>query len=815
MRRALLALLLLLLLVPAARAQEIWRRPPAEVLAMMDAPELPSVWLSPGRDLVVLASSDRFLPMADLARPMLRLAGVRIDPATNAPHAESCVRTLTLRTIASGDERPIALPDGACVSRFRWSADGRRYAFANRVSDGLELWVSAVHGAPKRVKNVRLNGMFSDELAWMPDQRSLLVRMLPAGRGTPPVAPDSPTGPYAQESSGGGAVSTYEARDLLTTPHAEAQLAWFGRAQIALVDADSRRVRALGEPGLYSAVSASPDGQHLLVDRIRSPFSYRVAWGRFAHDLEIWDRAGRLERVFASLPVADAVPIDGVPEGPRWVSWRQTAPATLIWVEALDGGDLDRQFPHRDRLMTQDASFQAAPREIWRAQHRVDDWWWGARDGELWVSEWDRQRRWKTTWRIGVDGGAPRKVFDRSARDRYGDPGNPVMRRGTDGAVVMWQQGDDVYFAGAGASPQGERPFLDRYSLATGATERLFRSELGLYERFIDWIDPAAGTFLTQRESPVEVPNYQLRTLVATLSSVSTGEATRSSTHTALTRFDDPAPQLRQIQKRIVSYTRADGVPLSFTLYLPPGYQEGTRLPTVLMAYPFEYSDPATAGQISGSEYTFSRFHGATPLYLLLSGYAVLSNTSVPVIGDPETAYDSFVEQVVASAAAAVDKAVELGVTDRARVGVWGHSHGALMVATLLAHSDLFRAGIARSGAYNHTIRPFGFQNEHRTLWEARDTYLHLSPVLHAPKIDEPLLLIHGALDPNPGTVPLQSEKLFDAVRGVGGTARLVILPHELHGYVSREANEQVLAEQLDWMDRWVKEAPPRAELSP
>ena len=305
-------------------------------------------------------------------------------------------------------------------------------------------------------------------------------------------------------------------------------------------------------------------------------------------------------------------------------------------------------------------------------------------------------------------------------------------------------------------------------------------------------------------ESPVDPPNLHVATLGDPVAAEE-GEASRARTSTPVTHFPDPAPILRDIERRIVTYERVDGVPLSFKLYLPPGYEEGTPLPTVLYAYPREFSDARTAGQVRGSDQTFTRFGGTSHLFFLLQGYAVLHNTRLPVIGDPDTAYDTFVEQLVMGAEAAVGEAVRLGVTDPDRIGVMGHSHGGLMTVTLLAHSDLFKAGIARSGAYNHTIRPFGFQSERRTLWQARDTYLHLSPVMHAPSINEPLLLIHGAVDENPGTVPLQSERLFEAVRGVGGTVRWVSLPHEGHGYRARESVEHVLWEQLQWFDTHVR----------
>jgi dipeptidyl aminopeptidase/acylaminoacyl peptidase len=348
--------------------------------------------------------------------------------------------------------------------------------------------------------------------------------------------------------------------------------------------------------------------------------------------------------------------------------------------------------------------------------------------------------------------------------------------------------------------------------LRTFQTERLFRSDRSNYESFIALVNPAQGTFITRRESPVEPPNFYLRTLGMTpAKDTPEGEASWTSATQAITQFPDPTPQLRGITKRLVTYQRADGIPLSFTLYLPPDYKPGTRLPTVFWAYPLDYAGKEVAGQLEGSSQMFTRIMGASELFFLLQGYAVLDDVAMPVVGPPETVYDSFVEQITANAKAAIDKAVELGVTDRERVGVGGHSHGALMTANLLAYSELFRAGIARSGAYNHTMRPFGFQNEHRTLWQARDVYIKLSPVLQADRINKPLLLIHGELDQNPGTVPLQSEKLFEAIRGTGGTVRLVMLPYESHGYQALESTEHVLYEMLSWFDRYVKNAPSRS----
>ena len=389
-------------------------------------------------------------------------------------------------------------------------------------------------------------------------------------------------------------------------------------------------------------------------------------------------------------------------------------------------------------------------------------------------------------------------VWSRNQQDRYNDPGTPVLRS-VNGQRVMLQNGDSIYLNGTGASAEGDRPFLDRFNLQTLKSERIFRSDSNSYESVVALLSDDGSKFITRRESPTEAPNYYVLS--------TTGAGPR-----ALTQFPYPTPQLRGIKKQLVTYKRADGVQCSFTLYLPPNYKEGTRLPTVVWAYPLEFNDASTAGQVTGSTQRATSITGPSHLFFLMEGYAVLDNATMPVVGSPETVNNTYVEQIVMSAKAAIDKATEMGVTDPDRVGVGGHSYGAFMTANLLAHSDLFRAGIARSGAYNRTLTPFGFQNERRTLWEAPDLYLKVSPFMFANKINEPLLMTHGEADDNTGTFPIQSERMYQALKGAGATVRLVMLPHEAHGYAGRESIEHVLYEMISWFDKYVKNAPPRTK---
>lgn len=781
-----------------------WQSPAEDILEVLHAPRLPRVWTAPGAGYLILADPVLYPPLAELGAQMHKLAGIRVNPVLNGFHGRHGGTSPRLVRVDTGGMTRLDLPAGAEVHDVSWTADGRRFALTVGHDDHLGLWVGSVDTGVRKIESIALNPLLGTPVRWLPDQKRLLVRRIPAGRGSAPEPPAIPAGPKIVEGEEESARSTYEARNLLQTVHDDALFEYYTTSELSIVDPERSEVRVLGNSAPYTAAEFSPDGSYLLVVRLVEPWSHEVAWWRFGSEIEVWDASGDRVATVASLPLADEVPVHGVPVGPRAVSWRATAPHTLYWVEALDGGDPVAEVAHRDRLMRLGKPFSGQPEEVFRAEHRIQPWFtaWGAEGGTLMLSERERIRRWRYVWLLDVDEGTARQWFDLDEDDRYGDPGFPLFRPLPNGQSVMHQRGDRVYFRGIGATDEGDRPFLDLRHLETPEVERLFRSAPDRYEVPFAVIDDAR--LVIRSESPVDVPNYYVATLGDTIPA-DDGDAGRTVTREPITHFEDPAPQLRQIEKRIVRYEREDGVPLSFTLHLPPGYEKGTPLPTVLYAYPLEYSGAATAGQVRGSDRRFSRFWGASHLYFLLRGYAVLDQTAMPMIGDPETTYDTFVPQLVADAEAAVAKAVELGVTDPERIGVIGHSHGGLMVANLLAHTDLFRAGIARSGSYNKTNQPFGFQSERRSLFEARDVYIQVSPTFFADQVDEPILVLHGDDDSNPGTLTFQSEVFFEAVRGSGGTARLVLLPFEDHGYRARETIEHVLWEQLRWFEEHVK----------
>ncbi|MFB3854889.1 MAG: prolyl oligopeptidase family serine peptidase [Vicinamibacterales bacterium] len=769
--------------------------PPKAIVDILDARPTPMTVLSPTNTHVAIVERRSMPTIADLAEPMLRLGGTRINPKTNGPHITSgAMYAIALKRVSDGAETKVVVPPNARLGSFSFSPDGKRLAFTNTTATGIALWVAnTATGAAAQVVPAMLNATGGNPCQWLDDGKQLLCRLVVATRGPAPAAPTVPTGPNIQENVGKAApVSTYQ--DLLETEHDERLFEYYFTSQLALVNAATGARTPIGKPAIFEEVSASPNGEYLLVSRLKRPYSRLVPANGFPKDVEIWTRTGKLVKVIADLPSSETVPMLGVQTGPRSYRWIPTEPATLIWVEALDQGDLRNQVPSRDRLVTLKAPFTDEPGEMLKLEHRFQGIAW-TEGGLSMVSEFNRSNRVRRTWLL-EPGASPRKIWELSSEERYKDPGTPVTRSRRGQTLVM-QVGSSIFLHGAGASPKGDFPFLDRLDLKTLNTERIWQCQGESYETVVAILDEGARTLLTRYETSTDPPNLYVRDLA-------------SNGRRAVTAFPDPAPQLRGVQKQFVTYQRKDGVALSGTLYLPPGYQKGQKLPVIMWAYPREFTDPATAGQVTGSQYRFTTVSGASHMLLLTQGYAIFDDPKMPIIGPGETANDRYVEQLIASAEAAVDKLVEMGVADRDRVGVGGHSYGAFMTANLLAHSRLFRAGVARSGAYNRSLTPFGFQSERRTFWEVPQVYANMSPFWFAHQVKDPILLIHGEADNNSGTFPIQSERFYMALKGHGATVRYVTLPLESHGYSARESVFHTVTEMLNWFDKYVKNAGPR-----
>jgi dipeptidyl aminopeptidase/acylaminoacyl peptidase len=775
-----------------------WKQPSADVVRMLDAAPTPQLEVAPNGQTVLVVERAAMPPLSELARPWLGLAGMRIDPARHAPQEAGGITGLAVRTLTNAEARRVALPEGATIGGLSWAPNSAQVAVSMVFDDRVELWLLDPATASLQRLAGPLQSCLGAAYTWWSGSERLLVKLVPESMRTAPVLPAVPSGPAVQESTGKKtALRTYQ--DLLKDVRDERLFEHYATAQLAAVTLDGS-VTLLGQPALWTDADPSPDGEWILATRLVKPFSYVLPASLFPQVVEMLRADGSSAYIVREMGLGDDIPPEGVRTGPREHQWQQSADATLWWVEAQDNGDPRKRSPVRDHWKSLPAPFTGQPATRLLLEQRAQGLTWGADGDQVLVREYDRDRRWRRSNIYALQTMGMTLVEDRSVNDRYGDLGDFVVSVDERGARTLRQDGPWFYRRGMGATPEGSRPFLDRVQPIEGLSERLWQCAPGTYESLVSVLPvegEAVPQIVTVLESPTVTPNYQLRDVMA-------------KTAKALTAYPDPCPELRGVTQELVKYKRADGVELSATLYLPANRKEGERLPLFVWAYPLEFNDAATAGQVSGSPHRFVRVRGPSHLFLLTQGWAVLDNATMPIVGDPETMNDTFLEQIVAASQAAIDFAVERGVADRDRVAVGGHSYGAFMTANLLAHCDLFRAGIARSGAYNRTLTPFGFQSERRNIWEAPQSYLKLSPFLSANKINEPLLLIHGEKDNNMGTFPIQSERMYQAIQGNGGKARLVMLPHESHGYRSREAVLHTLAEMFEWLDTHVKQAAPR-----
>ena len=859
----LLGLVCLALLV----ASDTYQKPPKLILDLLDSPGEPALVLSPARDFALQGRPVRYPPIAELAQPMLRLAGMRINPKTNGLHNATFNSTLTLRKLPEGTEIKVTLPPNPKLSNGRWSPDGKHFAFTNTTANAIDLWVGDTTGAAHKVGTVHVNEVMGatgggagpggggggrggqgsgGPVQWLSDNRSLLVLTVSPTRGPAPADEVVPEGPHVQESLGGGrGVVTHE--DMLQTPHDEKVWEYYATSQLAVVDIATGKATPLGKPAIYESARPSPDSKYIIVTAIHRPFSYLYPSRQFPKEVDVWDRTGANAHHIASIPLnaggrggGAPDPTDdpqafaaATPRGTQNLEWRFNEPATLMWTENIgnppardtsaDNGDAaangrgrggrgGRGTPRPAHLLALKAPFTGEPVELYKSETGLTGLSWfenghwllldaggGAfgRGGGGGAAPGGRANRTPTQAKlIDLDkpGDAPKTLWTRNPAERYSDPGRPMERPMPGGMRAIILDGDNIFMSSNGPSPTGDHPFLNRYNLTTGQTEHLFRCDDTHYETVEGLMDAHGTKLLTRRESPTEPPNYFLRT---------------GDTLAAVTHDKDPQPIMRQVKKMRVDYKRSDGVALNMTLYLPPDYKPGTRLPGVLWAYPREVEDADSLETVSGSTQRFETVSAYSEKFFALDGYAVMDNAAFPVIGESRTVNDHFVEEITKDAEAAIKKCDEMGIVDPNRVGVGGHSYGAFMTDNLLARTTLFKAGIAESGAPNRTLTPFGFQNERRTLWEAPKTYLDMSPFMFADKIKTPLLLIHGEADDNDGTFPIQSERFYEAVRGNGGTVRLVFLPFEAHGYRARETIEDVLWEKFAWFDKYVKNAKP------
>lgn len=797
MRKLILSLTVLVSIQTYAQDALKYQTPPESILELAMAAPSPSVDFNGKGEVMLVMERASYPSIEELSQPEYRLAGLRINPANFGPSRATYVTGIRIKQIKTGKEIQVTgLPADARISNIAWSPSQKEIAFTVSNNTSITLWKADVAtGKASQASTRKLNNIAGPVFTWVDDNR-ILALAVPSSIGNAPVQPLAAEGPTVQQTSGKAApAATYQ--DMLKNPYDEQLVDYYFQSEPVIIGNNQEQV--IGKPAIYVNLSSSPDLQYLLVSSIHRPYSYLVPLQRFPADIAVWKIDGTEIKKLATNPLDEVRPkgFDATSNYPRRFTWRNDAPATITWIQALDGGDPKKEVPFRDVVKALPAPFDGTPVEIVKTAERFNNLIWG---NEHFALVFDGNSSKQTTRVSKIDPSNPAKapvtIIDRSENDRYNDPGTPVtMKNQYNRSVVYLSPNHELLMTAPGASPEGDRPFLATFNTDNSKQKIIWRSQAPYFEQVANVIDPAKLLIVTAKESVTTPVNYYLQDL-------------KKKSSVALTAFPHPQPLLKGVQKQLLKYKRKDGVDLTAMLYLPEGYNPAKdgRLPVLMWAYPREYKSASDAAQVRGSAYKFTRVTYGSPIFWVTRGFAVMDAAEMPIVGEGDKEpNDTFVEQLVMNAEAAVNKITEMGVGDKNRIAVGGHSYGAFMTANLLAHTNLFKAGISRSGAYNRTLTPFGFQNEQRTYWQIPDVYYKMSPFSYADKLKTPILLIHGEADNNSGTFPIQSERLYNAIKGNGGTARLVFLPQESHGYAAKESVLHMLWEMDQWLMKYVK----------
>ena len=801
MKHLLSITLIAITIVASAQKSAIYQKPPKEILDLVDVSRAPSVLMDDDKSQMVLLYRNAYKSIEELSKEEMRLGGLRIDPKTNIGSRVTYINNVKLKKLDQKEAKIVqvkGLPENPKLTNFKWSPDQSKIALTNTTTEGVELWVLDTESASvSKITEAHLNANIGNVIHWFEDGASLLVKMISKNR-KPLINTKTavPTGPTISVNDGKKAQNrTYQ--DLLKNKNDEHNFEQLAMSEIHKVSLDGSSKKWL-RANLYRELTFSPDGNYVMVVTINKPFSYLVPYGRFPSKTTIYTKEGAEVETVLDVPLIEDLPqgFMAVRPGKRNFSWRNDKPSTLTYVMALDEGDPANEVGYRDEMFELKAPFKSNGKSILKTINRFYNVQWGSDQVAIAYDYWWNSRNTKTYLFNPSDASkAPIVIYDRNYQDRYSDPGGFIMERNDMGSMVLTIANNQAFSIGDGYTKDGQFPFVDQLNLKSRKKKRIYQSAYTDKVEDISNYDPKKKKLLVRIESPTEYPNYYFRMIG--------GKQIDQITH-----FENPFKSLQNVDKEVISYTREDGIELSGTLYLPIGYDKNKKekAPMIMWAYPTEFKDKSSAGQNTKNPNEFTYPYYGSMVYWVTRGYIVLDDASFPIIGDgDEEPNDSFREQLVANAKAAIDAVDELGYVDRERVAVGGHSYGAFMVANLLSHSDLFAAGIARSGAYNRTLTPFGFQSEERNYWEAPEIYNGMSPFMHAEKMNEPLLLVHGEADNNSGTYPMQSERYFNALKGLGATVRLVILPKESHGYRSKESILHLLWEQDQWLEKHVK----------
>ncbi|PKF76143.1 alpha/beta hydrolase family protein [Chryseobacterium sp. PMSZPI] len=776
-----------------------YQKPSAEILKLADYERPPGVLMNSKKDWVVFTYRPTYKTLTDLSQQEMKLGGLRINPVTNIASTVTYLNNLKIRKINDKNEIQVKnLPSGAKITYTSFSPDEKKLAFTNTTSKGVELWVVDMETATaKKITSDNLNANLGMPYVWYNDSQSLLIRSLPQNR---PALIDSskdlPTGPIV--STADGKVSqnrTYQ--DLLKNPQDEKNFEVLTASEIYNVDLNGN-LKKVKDQDMYAGLSFSPDGNYLMTSVIKKPFSYIVPLSRFPITTTVYDMKGNTVKVVNEVPLNEIMPkgFSSVRTGKRDMMWRSDAPATLVFAEALDGGDQSKTAEYRDEIFMWEAPFTAVPKSFFKTKQRYDGIDWTNDHYAVVSEEWYDTRNTKS-FLVDLNNNESKVIDDRNSQDVYSDPGHFNTMKNQYGRTVIDMKDGKTYLIGEGFTKDGQHPFIDEMDIRSLKKKRVYTSNLkNAKEGIIDILNPAKGEILTTQQSSSQYPNYFKKNI-------------KSNKAEAVTNFANPFESIKDVYKEVITYKRNDGVTLTGTLYLPANYDRKTKkekLPLLIWAYPTEYKDKNTAGQNTQNPNDFTFPSYGSFIYWTTKGYAVLDDAAFPIIGEGKTEpNDTFIPQLVANAAAAIDAVDQLGYIDRKKVAVGGHSYGAFMTANLLTHSNLFACGIARSGAYNRTLTPFGFQSEQRNYWDVPEIYTTMSPFMHADKMKTPLLLIHGDADNNPGTFTLQTERYFQALKNLGAPVKMVLLPKEAHGYQAKENILHLLWEQDQFLEKCLK----------
>jgi dipeptidyl aminopeptidase/acylaminoacyl peptidase len=795
--------LTLILMVYQTNAQQslTYQKPSKEILDLVDVPLAPTVLLDDNNAFMIFAYRDAFRSIQDLAREELRLGGLRIDPKTNIGSRVLTYNNLKLMALTKADKAVVqvkGLPDKPMLTNFVFSPDQQKLAFTHTSTAGIEIWVlDIITSTATKLTDARANANLGDVINWFKDGKALLVKMVSKEKEELIDTRSAvPVGPTISESDGKKAQNrTYQ--DLLQNKNDEHNFEQLALSELYKISLNGQAEKWLGS-AMYNNISFSPDGNYVMVATVEKPFSYLVPYSRFPSRTQVYTKDAKPVATIAEVPLVEDLPkgFMAVRTGRRNISWRNDQPASLAFAVALDEGNPEMEVPFRDEVFVLDAPFSGEPQSIFKSIGRFSGIYWGNDKTAIASDYWWNTRNAKTYLFNPSDAGQnPHILFDRNYQDSYNDPGNFVLTRNEFGSRVLSLKGDNAFLLGDGFSDEGQFPFIDQLNLKTRKKTRLYQSEFTDKLEHLNNYNPQKNQVLVRIESKNEYPNYYIRHL-------------KKQQLEQLTFFENPFQSIQNIHKEVINYKRNDGLDLAGTLYLPVGYDmdRKEKLPLILWAYPREFKDQASAAQNTQNPNAFTYPGYGSPVYWVTKGYAVLDAAAFPIVGEgDEEPNDTFIEQLVGNARAAIDAVDALGYIDRNKVAVGGHSYGAFMVANLLSNCDFFAAGIARSGAYNRTLTPFGFQSEERSYWDAPEVYNNMSPFMHADKMKTPLLLIHGEADNNSGTYPMQSERYFNALKGLGAPVRLVILPKESHGYSAKESVLHMLWEQDQWLEKHVK----------